>query len=340
MNKNVFRTCPNQRRRFYSGGAPLPQFPLHGEAGFVGAQNGQLQTLTPTLPPQQINPWPMPEVPVINPPVGAQPLPEFVPQPVAPLPLPVAPCSCQTNQVWHAPEFGAPHPVQPAPLPEVVPQPVHPWPMPEFAPCPHASVQESVLKQPIQPLPLPKPKPCYKPAPKCFTGPNCPCSQAVNNIGLQHGVTKDEYDETIVVVEKAVHLAPNITNYYRKVEHVIPVYQDNIHRFHTTHEYHAHPEVTLRRESTSNTEIGHPLPTQFVEVPAENCETDADYADVPFVKMNNCGPNLNDSIYQMNLSPQQPLPVSEEEHYVPQSFAPAPPLCKCPRAQRAFKNSR
>lgn len=88
-------------------------------------------------------------------------------------------------------------------------------------------------------------------------------AQAIAQAGIQTGRCQDVFDcQTQVIVEPAVVSAPNIINHHRRVEHIVPVITENIHRNHTTHEFVVRPEPVVRQTFDANFTAGRPLPAQ------------------------------------------------------------------------------
>lgn len=86
---------------------------------------------------------------------------------------------------------------------------------------------------------------------------------AVANAGIRSGQCVDVFDsQREVVIEPAVMTAPNIINHHRRVEHIIPVITEDIHRFHNHVQFVVRPEPRMRQTFDSDVTIGRPLPAQ------------------------------------------------------------------------------
>ena len=99
---------------------------------------------------------------------------------------------------------------------------------------------------------------------------NCgqdPRVAAAAKAGIQGGQCVDLFDaEPQICIEPAMTTAPNIINHHRRIEHIVPVITEDIHRHHAHHEFVARPEHRVRQTFDSNVSIGRPLPAQqFVQ---------------------------------------------------------------------------
>lgn len=92
---------------------------------------------------------------------------------------------------------------------------------------------------------------------------------AVACAGIRSGQCVDLFDSQAEVrVEPAVVTAPNIFNHHRRVEHIVPVITEDIHRFHNHHQFVARPEPRIRQTFDSDISIGRPLlAQQFTQAP-------------------------------------------------------------------------
>ena len=91
---------------------------------------------------------------------------------------------------------------------------------------------------------------------------------AVACAGIRSGQCVDLFEQAEVIIEPAVVTAPNVFNHHRRVEHIVPVITEDIHRHHQHHEFVARPEPRMRQTFDSDISIGRPLPApQFVQAP-------------------------------------------------------------------------
>jgi len=90
---------------------------------------------------------------------------------------------------------------------------------------------------------------------------------AVACADIRSGQCVDLFDSQVeVIVEQAVVTAPNIVNHHRRIEHIVPVITEDIHRHHNHHQFVARPEPRMRQTFDSDISIGRPLPAQqFVQ---------------------------------------------------------------------------
>jgi len=88
-------------------------------------------------------------------------------------------------------------------------------------------------------------------------------AMAVSQSGIVGGRCQDVFDsQTEVIIEQPVMTAPNIINHHRRVEHIVPVITENIHRNHTHHEFVVRPEPRMSQTFDSDFTVGRPLPAQ------------------------------------------------------------------------------
>jgi len=93
----------------------------------------------------------------------------------------------------------------------------------------------------------PRPRPCFgRPMPRPMCGimpmvapimPVCPSTLAPGPVIPVGGACQNTQMAPQVVVEPALCAAPNVFHHHQKVEHIQPVITQDIHHFHTHHNY-------------------------------------------------------------------------------------------------------
>ncbi|MCL1989378.1 MAG: hypothetical protein FWG67_00660 [Defluviitaleaceae bacterium] len=93
-------------------------------------------------------------------------------------------------------------------------------------------------------------------------------ANAVAYARIQSGQCTDLFDQSEVIIEPAVVTAPNVFNHHRRIEHIVPVITEDIHRHHAHHQFVARPEPRMRQTFDSDVSVGRPLPAQtFTQMP-------------------------------------------------------------------------
>jgi len=86
---------------------------------------------------------------------------------------------------------------------------------------------------------------------------------AVACANIRSGQCLDVFDsQTEVIIEPAVVTEPNIINHHRRIEHIVPVITEDIHRHHNHHQFVARPEPRMRQTFDADFTVGRPLPAQ------------------------------------------------------------------------------
>ena len=109
-------------------------------------------------------------------------------------------------------------------------------------------------QQPVQPLNNVQGQSAYIPVPVC--GGN-EVQQVVIPLPMS-GQTFNCPVEVERIVEPAINCAPNVYNHFRRVEHVVPIIQTNVHNWHTQHDFVGAEQVFVQNVESGDITVAQP----------------------------------------------------------------------------------